>query len=105
MGVFVIDGGFSWKTTLTTGKKEFADAFLQACRDALPVAKRVNAKWATVVPGYFERTLPLGIQTGHVIDALKRGAEILEPHGTGDGARAAQRHTRTCSCGSRTRRT
>ena len=35
----------------------------------------------TVVPGDFERKLGIGIQTGHVIDALRRGAEIFEPHG------------------------
>jgi hydroxypyruvate isomerase len=35
----------------------------------------------TVVPGGFERKLPIGIQDGNVIDALRRGAEILEPHG------------------------
>jgi hydroxypyruvate isomerase len=81
MGVFVIDGGDNWKVSLATGKQEFKDRFLQACRDAIPVAKRVNARWATVVPGYFERNLPIGIQTGHVIDALKAGAAILEPHG------------------------
>jgi hydroxypyruvate isomerase len=81
MGVFVIDGGDNWKISLATGKQEFKDRFLQACRDAVPVARRVNAKWATVVPGYFERNLPIGIQTGHVIDALKAGAAILEPHG------------------------
>lgn len=81
MGVFVIDGGDNWKVSLATGKPEFKERFLQACRDAVPVAKRVNAKWATVVPGYFERNLPIGIQTGHVIDALKAGAAILEPHG------------------------
>jgi hydroxypyruvate isomerase len=34
-----------------------------------------------VVPGNFERNLPIGVQTGNVIDALRRGAEILEPHG------------------------
>jgi hydroxypyruvate isomerase len=34
----------------------------------------------TVVPGYFERELPIGIQTGNVIDALKKGADILAPH-------------------------
>jgi hydroxypyruvate isomerase len=45
------------------------------------VAKRVNAQWMTVVPGGFERKLPMGIQDGNVIDALRRGAEILEPHG------------------------
>jgi hypothetical protein len=34
----------------------------------------------TVVPGYFARELPLGIQTGHVLDALRAGADILAPH-------------------------
>jgi hydroxypyruvate isomerase len=79
MGVFVIDGGDNWKTSLTTGKAEFREKFLATCRTAIDVAKRVNAKWATVVPGYFSRALPIGIQTGHVIDILRAGAEILEP--------------------------
>jgi hydroxypyruvate isomerase len=79
MGVFVIDGGDNWKTSLTTGKAEFRDKFLETCRAAVEVAKRVNARWATVVPGYFERKLPMGIQTGNVIDILRAGAEILEP--------------------------
>ncbi len=81
MGVFVIDGGDNWKTSLATGKAEFRDKFLATCRTAVDVGKRVNAKWATVVPGYFERKLPIGIQTGHVIDTLRAGAEILEPAG------------------------
>lgn len=81
MGVFVIDGGDNWKTSLTTGKAEFRDKFLETCGAAVDVGKRVNAKWATVVPGYFERKLPPGIQTGHVIDALRAGAKILEPAG------------------------
>lgn len=81
MGVFVIDGGDNWKTSLATGKKEFLDRFLDTCKKSIDVAKRCNAKWATVVPGYFERRLPIGVQTGHVVDALRRGAEILEPHG------------------------
>jgi hydroxypyruvate isomerase len=81
MGVFVIDGGDNWKVSLATGKPEFKDVFLKACRAAVESQKRVNAKWATVVPGYFARELPIGIQTGHVIDALRAGAEILEPSG------------------------
>ena len=80
MGVFVIDGGDNWKTSLTTGKAEFRDKFLDTCRKAVEVSKRVNAKWATVVPGYFERKLPIGIQTGNVIDTLRAGAEILAPN-------------------------
>jgi hydroxypyruvate isomerase len=81
MGVFVIDAGDNWKTSLATGKKEFIDTFVDVCKKSVETAKRVNAKWATVVPGYFERKLPMGIQTGNVIEALKRGAEVLEPHG------------------------
>lgn len=81
MGVFVIDGGDNWKTSLTTGKQEFKDNFLNTCRTAVDVAKRCNAKWMTVVPGFYERNLPVGIQTANVIDVLRRGAEILEPHG------------------------
>jgi hydroxypyruvate isomerase len=81
MGVFVIDGGDNWKVSLATGKQEFKDNFIKTCKASVEAAKRVNAKWATVVPGYFERRLPLGIQTANVVDALRRGAEILEPHG------------------------
>jgi hydroxypyruvate isomerase len=81
MGVFVIDAGDNWKSSLTTGKKEFIDTFVDVCKRSVETAKRVNAKWATVVPGFYERKLPIGIQTGNVIEALKRGAEVLEPHG------------------------
>lgn len=81
MGVFVIDGGDNWKTSLATGKQEFKDRFADTCKKAVDVAKRVNARWATVVPGFFERNLPIGVQTGNVIEALRKGAEILEPHG------------------------
>ncbi|WP_020532204.1 hydroxypyruvate isomerase family protein [Flexithrix dorotheae] len=81
MGVFVVDGGDNWKVSLTTGKKEFLDNFVDTCKKSVEVAKRVNAKWMTVVPGFFERKLPLGIQTANVIEALRRGAEIFEPHG------------------------
>lgn len=81
MGVFVVDGGDNWKVSLTTGKQEFKDTFVKTCKDCVELAKRVNAKWMTVVPGYFERSMPMGIQTANVVDALRRGAEIFEPHG------------------------
>ena len=81
MGVFVVDKGGNMANTLAGGKQEYIDIFLDGCRRAVDVAKRVNAKWMTVVPGGFERRLPIGIQDGNVIDALRRGAEIFEPHG------------------------
>jgi len=81
MGVFVVDKGGNLANTLAAGKKENLDIFLDGCKRAVEVAKRVNARWMTVVPGAFERRLPIGIQDANVIDALRRGAEIFEPHG------------------------
>lgn len=81
MGVFVVDKGGNMANTLAAGKSEYVDIFLDGCRRAVEVAKRVNAKWMTVVPGGFERKLPIGVQDANVIEALRRGAEIFEPHG------------------------
>lgn len=81
MGVFVVPKGGNGANTLAAGKKEHVDIFLKGCRTSIEIAKRVNAKWVTVVPGDYERRLPLGIQNTNVIEALKRGAELLEPHG------------------------
>ncbi len=78
MGVFVLNKGGNGANTLAAGKPEFVEIFLKGCRDAVEVSKRINGKLTTVVPGDFERRLPIGIQTGNVIDALRRGAEILE---------------------------
>ena len=81
MGVFVIDKGGNSQNSLTEGKQEYMDIFLDGCRRAVEVAKRTNAKWMTVVPGNYERNIPIGIQTAHVVEALRRAADIFEPHG------------------------
>jgi len=81
MGVFVLPKGGNSANTLAAGKKEYLDIFLKGCRQSVEIAKRTNAKWTTVVPGDYERNLPIGIQTANVIDALRRAAEIFEPHG------------------------
>ncbi|MFD1770608.1 hydroxypyruvate isomerase family protein [Sphingobacterium suaedae] len=81
MGVFVVPKGGNGANTLAAGKKEHVDIFLKGCSDSVEVAKRVNAKWVTVVPGDYQRNLPIGVQTANVIEALKRGAEVFEPHG------------------------
>ena len=80
MGVFVVQTGGNNNQMFTTGKPENREAFAKACQAAVEVAKRVNAKWMTVVPGNFERKLPIGIQTGHVIDVLRTGADVLAKH-------------------------
>lgn len=82
MGVFVITSdSWHWKTSLTTGKQEWIEKMMKDCKEAIEVAKRVNAKWMTVVPGNYERSLSHDMQTANVITALRKGAEILEPHG------------------------
>ncbi|GAA5520702.1 TIM barrel protein [Aliifodinibius salicampi] len=81
MGVFVIDKGGNGANTFASDNEEHTEIFVNACKEAVEVAKRVNAKWMTVVPGNFERRLPMDIQTSNVIETLRRGAEILEPHG------------------------
>ena len=57
------------------------EAFLADIRASIQVAKRLNAKWMTVVPGFLDRKLPVEIQTGRIIDTMRRAAEIVEPHG------------------------
>jgi len=80
MGVFVILTGEHWMTSLTTGQAKFVDNFVKTCERAVDVAARVNARWMTVVPGFYDRSLPIGIQTSNVIEALRAGAEVMEPH-------------------------
>jgi hydroxypyruvate isomerase len=81
MGVFVVSFD-NWppKPSLATGDKEWREKFLKACREAVEVAKRCNAKYMTVVPGNFQRELPMGIQTANVIESLRRACDIFEPH-------------------------
>lgn len=81
MGVFVVNMGTAWGATLSTGKADSRDQFLKECQDSVEVAKRVNAKWMTVVCGTVEPRLAPEFQTANVVDALRRGAEIFEPHG------------------------
>lgn len=81
MGVFVVPKGGNGANSLAAGKKEYNDIFLKGCKDSVEIAKRVNAKWVTVVPGDYERRLPIGVQNANVVEGLKRGAEIFEPHG------------------------
>lgn len=81
MGVFVVQTGGNNSDRFTTGKAGNREQFVKACEAAVDVAKRCHAKWMTVVPGAFERRLPIGVQHGHVIDTLRAGAEVLDKHG------------------------
>lgn len=80
MGVFVVNDIDWTNPNLTTGRQEFVDKFLKNCRDSVDVAKRCGAKWMTVVPGTYDLRQDIGYQTANVVEALRKGAEIFEPH-------------------------
>ena len=81
MGVFVAHTIHWTEPDLVSGDRENLDRFLGEIRKSVEVAKRVNARWMTVVPGHVDLRKDMGYQTRNVIEALKRACEILEPHG------------------------
>ncbi|MEG8040671.1 TIM barrel protein [Sphingomonas sp. LR60] len=56
------------------------EAFLADVRASVEVAKRLNAKHMTVVTGFVDPKVPIEIQTGRVIDLMRRAGDILAPH-------------------------
>jgi hydroxypyruvate isomerase len=81
MGVFVAHE-INWnEATITSNDMARREAFVQQVRESVDVARRVKAKWMTVVPGHVDRRLDMTYQTANVIESLKRACAILEPHG------------------------
>ncbi|MCG8448949.1 MAG: TIM barrel protein [Pirellulales bacterium] len=80
MGVFVAHGNFG-RVTFAGNNKGEREKVLHDIRGSVEVAKRVNAKWMTVVPDRFDERQEWGYQTANCIELLKRCAEICEPHG------------------------
>ncbi|QLE01411.1 TIM barrel protein [Galbibacter sp. BG1] len=81
MGVFVAHKIYWKEPNLANGDENLRTEFLTSIKEAVEVAKRVNAKWVTVVPGHVDLRLDLGYQTANVIESLKQASAILEPHG------------------------
>ncbi|MDX1617711.1 MAG: TIM barrel protein [Balneolaceae bacterium] len=80
MGVFVAHT-IGWaEPNLTTGDPSSLNHFLKEIRESIEVAKRVNARWMTVVPGRLDPRLEMEYQTAHVVEALRRASSLLEPH-------------------------
>ncbi|MBU2947791.1 hydroxypyruvate isomerase family protein [Zobellia uliginosa] len=78
MGVFV--AVFLKEGHVASGDPEKRKAFLKYCKESVEVAKRVNAKWMTVVPGNVAAKVKEGYQTANVIETLKQASAIFEPH-------------------------
>ena len=84
MGVFVAHGSIGQTTFVKKDDAVWASV-LKDIKDSIEVAKRVNAKWMTVVPGSVDENgrgrLAMGYQTANVIELLRRCCDLLEPHG------------------------
>jgi len=71
MGVFVAHT-IHWKDPdLTSGDKNKLESFLKEIEESVEVARRVNATWMTVVPGYVDLKADLNYQTSNVIEDAK----------------------------------
>jgi len=81
MGIFVA-ADIDWRSpTLTTGKKEHLDKFVEQVKESVEVAKRINTKFCTIVPGTVAENIPEGIQMANVVEALKRACGVCEAYG------------------------
>lgn len=81
MGVFVAHT-INWtEPTLTLGAGAHRDTFLKEVTESIDIAKRVGAKWMTVVPGHVDRRPDMHYQTARVVETLRMAAALLEPHG------------------------
>ena len=80
MGVFVAHKIYWKEPNLAGGKEDMLNEFLDNIKTSVDVAKRVNARWMTVVPGHVDLRLDMGYQTSNVVEALKKASAILEPH-------------------------
>jgi len=80
MGVFVAHKIYWNEPNLASGDLNKRSEFLNDISTSVEVAKRVNAKWMTVVPGHLDLRKDMNYQTQNVIETLKQASEILEKH-------------------------
>ncbi|HVN56767.1 MAG TPA: TIM barrel protein [Bacteroidales bacterium] len=80
LGPFVLYADFA-VTSFVLNKPEIKEMLVKKMKEGVEVAKRINAKWALVVPGHYDERLHREFQTANVIDNLRYCCDILEPAG------------------------
>jgi hydroxypyruvate isomerase len=75
MGVFVAHADFR-EVTFASDSAEMQKRIEKDMHTAVEVAKRVNARWCTVVPGCYSKGVERAYQTANVVDNLRRAADI-----------------------------
>jgi hydroxypyruvate isomerase len=77
MGIFVANPG-GWKEAGLVDPTH-RDAFLAELKKAVEYHKVIGNRWCTIITGPERPGWPRGQQRIHVIDGLRRAAELLEP--------------------------
>ena len=80
MGVFVAHKIYWNEPNLASGDLNKRNEFLNDISSSVDIAKRVNAKWMTVVPGHLDLRKDMNYQTQNVIETLKQASGLLEKH-------------------------
>jgi hydroxypyruvate isomerase len=80
LGPFVLYADFKVKSCVTRDK-EVRAMLLKLMSQGIETSKRVNCRWALVVPGRYDESLAWEYQTANVIDNLKACTEVCEPAG------------------------
>lgn len=80
MGVFVAHMDFE-NPTFTTKDPEIRQKIITDITNSVDIAKRVNAKWATIVLGQINPKIDYDYQMVNAIETLKYCAEIYEKAG------------------------
>ncbi len=80
MGVISALRGVWSKVNFTGTDVAAREEVLVAMRDIVDSARRVNAKFLTVVPGLADPKLPEDYQFANCVDLLRQCCDIVEPH-------------------------
>ena len=67
--------------SLVSNKPEVREKLLTDVKQAVETSKRVNGRWAIVVPGCFEPRAPLDYQTANLVEHMRAAAEVAAAGG------------------------
>jgi len=80
LGPFVLYADFKVKSYVTRDKQARA-MLVERMKQGVAVSKRINCRWALVVPGRYDESLAWEYQTANVIDNMRACLEVCEPAG------------------------
>lgn len=81
MGVFVANAKLFNDKTFVRSDKATREVLVKQMKKSVELAKRVNAKWCTVIMGINDQSMEWDYQTANAIENLKWCARVCEPSG------------------------